>query len=443
MFVFEIILLGLRNLRLHMLRSILTALGIILGVTAVITMVSIGEGSKQQALEQIERLGARNVIVRSIKPPETQTAGGGRQQSWASKYGLTRDDLDVLRANFEPTGCTIVPLKAVGGQVLRADRRQTSQAYGVTPALKDLAGLRVARGRYLTQDDLDARAMVAVVGAELARALFPDVDPLGSTFRIDDKVVRVVGVLAPVGLSGGAGGALVGRDLNFDVHIPFTTAQTVFGDLVIRGSSGSRDITEVQVHEIYIESPTRGRVPVDAARLARLIETRHPEMDDVSMIVPFELLENARKSAMTWNLVLGAVAGISLLVGGIGIMNIMLASVTERTREIGIRRAIGATRRHIVSQFLVETGVLSVIGGLIGIALGVGLSIGVETIVPILPDLPGVGSLFEAGLNLPTAVTGWSIALSFSIATATGLVFGIYPAIVAARQDPIVALRHD
>ena len=443
MFVLEIILLGLRNLRLHMLRSILTALGIILGVTAVITMVSIGEGSKRQALEQLERLGARNVIIRSQKPPQTQTAGGGRQSSWASKYGLTREDLAVIRANFEPTGCVVVPLKTVGGQVLRADRRRVSQAFGVTPALATLAGLRVARGRYLTQEDLDDEAMIAVIGSEIARALFPAADPLGSTLRIDNKVVRVVGVLAPVGLSGGAGGALVGRDLNFDVHLPFTTARTVFGDLVIRGDSGSRDITEVQVHEIYVESPSRDLVPDDAARLKRLVESRHPDMKDVTIIVPFELLENARKSAMTWNLVLGAVAGISLLVGGIGIMNIMLASVTERTREIGIRRAIGATRRHIISQFLVETGVLSVIGGLIGIALGVGLSVGVEHVVPMLPNLPGVGRFFDIGLSLPTAVTGWSIALSFSIATVTGLVFGIYPAIVAARQDPIVALRHD
>jgi len=443
MFFLEIIHLGLRNLRLHLLRSVLTALGIILGVTAVITMVSIGEGSKREALDQIERLGARNIIVRSQKPAETQTAGGGKQRSFVSKYGLTREDLAVINANFEPSGCIVAPLKTVGSQVLRMDRRRISQAFGVTPALADLAGLRVARGRYITDADLEDDAMVAVIGAEIARTLFPFDDPLGSTFRIDDKALRVVGVLAPVGLSGGAGGALVGRDLNLDVHIPFTTARNVFGDLVIRGSTGSRDITEVQIHEIYIESPSRNRVRTDAARLKRLIETRHPKMEDITVIVPYELLENARKSAMTWNLVLGAVAGISLLVGGIGIMNIMLASVTERTREIGIRRAIGATRTHIISQFLVETGVLSVIGGLIGVALGVGLSLAVEWIVPILPRVPIIGSLFDSALDLPTAVTGWSIALSFSIATLTGLVFGIYPAIVAARQDPIVALRHD
>lgn len=442
MFIFEIIHLGLRNLRLHLLRSILTALGIILGVTAVITMVSIGEGSKRQALEQIERLGARNIIVRSQKPAASQNAGGATR-SYVSKYGLLRSDLDVIIENFEPTGSRIVPLKSVGGQLLRKDRQLVSQAFGVTPLLRDLAGLRVDRGRYLNDQDMEQNAMVAVIGSEIARALFPFEDPLGNTFHIDEKIVTVVGVLAPVGLSGGAGGALIGRDLNFDVQIPFTTARIVFGDLVVRGSSGSREITEVQVHELYIESPSRDRVRQDAARLERLIESRHPEMTDVTMIVPYELLENARKSAMTWNLVLGAVAGISLLVGGIGIMNIMLASVTERTREIGIRRAIGATRQHIVTQFLVETGVLSVIGGLVGIALGVALSIAVEWVVPRLTDIPGIGSFFPVRSELPTAITTWSILLSFGVATTTGLVFGIYPAMVAAKQDPIVALRHD
>ena len=443
MFLFEIIHLGLRNLRLHLLRSILTALGIILGVTAVITMVSIGEGSKREALAQLERLGARNIIVRSQKPAASQTSAGGQQRSFVSKYGLTREDLAVIRENFESTGCVVVPLKTVGGQVLRNERRRVSQAYGVTPALKDLAGLHLDHGRYLTQEDLDQTAMVAVIGSEMARSLFPFDDPLQKTFRIDERSLTVVGVLSPVGLSGGAGGALVGRDLNLDVQIPFTTAKEIFGDLIIRGDSGSRDLSEVQVSEIYIESPLRDRVTSDAARVKRILETRHPKLTDLTVIVPFELLENARKSAMTWNLVLGAVAGISLLVGGIGIMNIMLASVTERTREIGIRRAIGATRQHIVIQFLVETGVLSIIGGLVGIGLGIALSIGVEWIVPRLTSLPGIGSLFPAQTELPTAITGWSIALSFGVAAATGLVFGIYPAMVAAKQDPIVALRHD
>ena len=440
-FLLETMKLGLNNLRLHMLRSVLTAMGIIFGVTAVITMVSIGEGSKRQALDQLESLGARNIIVRSQKPPDAADTGG-RQRSWANRYGITRDDLRAIEANF-PDMDGIVPLKSVGSQILRNELRMTSQAFGTTPQLQQVANLRVSRGRYLTEADLVGREMVGVIGSEVAAKLFPFDDPLGATLRIDDRVVTIVGVLTPVGLSGGAGTALVGRDLNLDLHIPITTAENVFGDLVVRRESGSFQANEVQIEEVYLVSSSRERVLYDAERVRRLMSTRHPRLTDITLVVPYELLESARKSAMTWNLVLGFIASISLLVGGIGIMNIMLAAVTERTREIGIRRALGATRKHIVWQFLVETGVLSAIGGLIGIGLGVGLSLAVQWTVPRLHALPAVGTWFETDATLPTQLTAWSIFLSFGVAAATGLIFGIYPAIVAAKQDPIVALRHD
>jgi putative ABC transport system permease protein len=250
-------------------------------------------------------------------------------------------------------------------------------------------------------------------------------------------------VLRPVGLSGGAGSALVGRDLNLDIHIPISTARAVFGDTVIRRSQGSFQGNEVQVAEIYLESPSRERVIPDAQRLRRLMDHRHPDLTDLGMIVPYELLENARKRALTGQWISASIAAISLLVGGIGIMNIMLATVTERTREIGVRRALGATRRHIVAQFLVETGVLSAVGGLVGVALGLGLTIALDKVVPLLPSAPFIGGLFPADVSLPTAVSPWAVIVAFLVAAATGLVFGIYPARKAARQDPIVALRHD
>ncbi len=441
-FIIEMIKLGLANLRRHLLRSILTALGIILGVSAVIAMVSIGEGSKQEALAQLERLGAKNIIVRSQPPPQGQQQQGGQQRSFMLRYGVTRQTLKVLQESL-PGLDHIVPVKAVGSQVVRADRRQTSQAFGVTPELAQVANLRVARGRYLTRQDMDEQALVAVLGHEVARQYFPFEDPIGETIRIDQKVMRVVGVLAPVGLSGGAGAALIGRDLNLDVHIPLTTANSVFGDRIFRSESGSRQASEVEITEIYLVAPTREEVMTYAELARRVLSVRHPEMRDISMIVPYELLESARKSALTWNLVLGFIAGISLLVGGIGIMNIMLASVTERTREIGIRRALGATRRHITWQFLIETGVLSAIGGVIGVALGVGGSLLVGWGVPMLPRAPLIGKHFDANIAMPTQITSWSIALAFIVAAATGLIFGIYPALKAAKQDPIVALRHD
>jgi putative ABC transport system permease protein len=441
-FLLETIRLGLTNLRLHKLRSFLTALGIILGVAAVIVMVSVGEGSKRETLNQIERLGAKNIIIRSTKPPETNQQQGGQQRSFVMKYGLTRQDLAVIEANF-PEAEVIVPVKELGNQTLRADRRMPSQAYGTTPELMEVAKLRISRGRYLTHTDMESLATVAVLGQEAVKALFPWDDPLGQTFRIDDKSFTVVGILAPVGLSGGAGGALVGRDLNKDIHIPLTTARAIFGDMVFRRQSGSFQASEVEVSEIYMACPSREVVLDTAARIERILEVRHPGLTDVSMIVPYELLENARKQALTWQLVLGFVAGISLLVGGIGIMNIMLASVVERTREIGIRRALGATRKHIVWQFLVETGVLSGVGGVIGIGLGVGLSYAVGFLVPLLPRIPLLGPMFGDGVQLPTQVTLWSVILAFTVAAATGLVFGLYPARKAAQQDPIVALRHD
>jgi putative ABC transport system permease protein len=441
-FLLETIRLGLTNLRLHLLRSILTALGIILGVAAVITMVSVGEGSKREALLQIERLGALNIIIRSQKPADSQQAQGGQQRSFISKFGITRGDLEVLRANF-PDSTAIVPLKEIGGQILKDQRRRNSQTFGTTPDLLRVAGLRMGRGRYLSQADIEESAMVCVIGQEIAKQFFPFDDPLGSTIRIDQKAFTVVGVLAPVGLSGGAGAALVGRDLNLDMHLPITTALAVFGDTVIRRESGSFQASEVQIAEVYITAPSRDRVLLDAERAKRLMSVRHPGLTDISMVVPYELLESAKKAALTWQGVLLVVASISLLIGGIGIMNIMLASVIERTREIGIRRALGATRKHIISQFLVETGVLSIIGGLIGIGVGVWLSLFLGWAVPKLPGLPWVGHYFPPNPSLPTHIALWSIAVSFAVAAMTGLVFGIYPARKAAQQDPIVALRHD
>ena len=435
-FLLAMIKLGLQNLWLHRLRSLLTALGIIFGVAAVIIMMAIGEGSKQMALLQLERLGAKNIIVRSQRPPESQQMSSGQQRGRSMRYGLTWADLQVLTDNF-PDAEAVVPLKEVGSQILKDNLRKTSQTFGTTPQLAQVANLKVARGRYLNQADLDEQAMVAVIGAEVAKELFPFDDPLDGTLRIDDKAVKIVGVMAPVGLSGGAGAALVGRDLNLDVHIPISTARLVFGDRVFRRTSGNFSGSEVQVSEVYIAAPSRDDVMLFAELARRILDVRRPGLPDVGLIVPYELLEKAKRDALTWQIVLSAIAGISLLVGGIGIMNIMLASVTERTREIGIRRALGATRRHIISQFLVETGVLSLIGGLVGVALGVGVSALLGWGAPLLAQK------LRVSVELATSVTPFSIVLAFSVAAATGLVFGIYPAIMAARKDPIVALRHD
>jgi len=440
-FFLSIVRLGLVGLMLHRLRSVLTSLGIILGVAAVIVMVAIAEGTKQSTLRQIQALGATNVIVRSVRPPESSTVTS-QQRSMVVSFGILRTDLARIE-HFVRDAVSVVPIKSVGDEMNYREKRLTSQAFGVTPALTEVTSLRVSRGRYLTEEDMRERSNVAVLGDHVSQQFFPLEDPIGKDIRIGSRIFRVVGVLAPVGLAGGKGTALVGRDLNEDVHIPLSTAELEFGDTVMRRSAGSFSGEDVQVSEIFITAPSTESVLDLAQRVRRLMEIDHPDLRDIQIIVPWELLENAKRTQMVWNIVLVAIAAISLLVGGIGIMNIMLASVTERTREIGIRRALGATRRHITIQFLVETGTLACLGGLIGIMLGVGTSVAIGVWLPKLLASDFMRKWFDTKVEMETQVTLWSIITSFLVAASVGILFGIYPAIVASRKDPIVALRHD
>ncbi len=438
---FETIFLGLKSLRLHALRSFLTSLGIVLGVASVIVMVSVGEGNKLGALRAIESLGATNIILRSQRPPESGQVGSQRR-SFVAKFGMTHADRHRLEQFIDAD--QIIPLKSVGSEVSKGSQRTTSQTFGTTPELKEAANLRVQRGgRYLVEADLERRASVAVIGNEIANMFFPLSNPVGQQLRIDDRVILIIGVLEPIGLAGGTGSALVGRDLNKDIHIPITTAKLEFGDIVVRRESGSFSGEEVEISELYLTAKSTDEVVPLANHIRSVLLVNHPNLRDVEIIVPWELLENVRRTTATMNILLTAIAAISLLVGGIGIMNIMLATVVERTREIGIRRAVGASRNDIMMQFLVETGSLSAVGGLIGIALGIGISIGLESFLPWILSFPGLRNIADMSVGLETKITLWSIIVSFLVASITGLLFGIYPAIIASRQDPIVALRHD
>tara|TARA_Y100000589_G_scaffold51812_1_gene43153 strand:- start:5502 stop:6830 length:1329 start_codon:yes stop_codon:yes gene_type:complete len=440
-FYLETMRMGLWNLRLHLLRSCLTSLGIILGVAAVILMVSIGEGNKQAALRDIQELGANNIIVRSQRPPES-TSVGSQRRSFLVKYGLLDEDLSRIH-KFIPDALQVIPLKTVGSEVSYEHQRITSQTYGTLPELGEVLNLNIAEGRYLSPQDQELRRPVAVIGHRVAEQFFRLENPIGKEIRIDRRVFTVVGVLGPVGLSGGAGGALVGRDLNLDVHIPLGTAESEFGDVVVRRVSGSFSGEQIRYSEIYVTVDSSDEVIATSERIRKIMDASHADRGDVELIVPWELLENVKRTTFAMNLLLTSIAAISLLVGGIGIMNIMLASVIERTREIGIRRALGATRKHIVSQFLVETGTLSAVGGLLGIILGVSLSIAVARVLPWLLQQPAFKRMIETEIAFETQITPWSIIVSFLVASLTGLVFGIYPAIVASKQDPIVALRHE
>jgi len=427
-FLLETLRLGVSNLALHKLRSLLTALGIIFGVASVITMVAIGEGNKARALADIQSLGATNIIARSVKPEEPKDANESMRR--LISYGLTRRDLRQIETTVSPVK-TIVPLKQVAVTALNGRHRAPAVVFGTTPELINVASFRVARGRYLLPVDIERADNVVVIGAEIAPRLFPLEDPLKGTLLIEGQLFRVIGVLEPIGLAGGAGSALVGRDLNFDAHIPLTTAQSRFGDTQVIRQAGSFEARRVEISELYIQAPDQNAVRDVADQVDLILAAAHGKAQDTSLVVPLELLRQAERTQLMFNALMIAIASISLLVGGIGIMNIMLATVTERTREIGIRRALGATRRHVMTQFLVETAVLSCVGGLIGVALGVG---GALALALLNERFPAVGK---------PQITLWSILVSFAVATSVGIVFGLYPAARAAGQDPIVALRHD
>ncbi len=421
--------LGLANLWVHKLRSLLTALGIIIGVGAVVAIAAYGEGTKRAAVQDIMRLGASNIIVRSVKPPGSNVAGQN-EATRLSEYGLTRKDVRRLEQTVQPIE-RMVPLKRVGDRVRLSTRSVPAAVFGTEPGLRDAASLVVERGRYLTDADGEGTRNFAVIGAEVAETLFPLMDPLEHSFLIDTQRFVVVGVLRRVGLAGGAGTALVGRDLNYDIHIPLRTANTRFGDIRSSQGQGSSENTKVEISEVIVQVPDQSMVKTVAAKIERLIETEHAQKQDVTLIVPLELIEQAERVQFRSNVLMIVIGGLSLFVGGVGIMNIMLASVTERTREIGIRRALGATRKHIVAQFLVETTTLSCVGGLIGVGGGLAVSLVLKWY-----------ALNVGGLE-PPVVMVLPVVVAFVFAVLVGIGFGLYPAVRASQQDPIVSLRHE
>jgi len=430
---FTVLQLGVRNLLLHKLRSFLTMLGTILGVGSVIAMLAIGEGSKREAIEQIQKLGAANVILHSVKPEveeeqEDTTQGTAQQQNMSRsgiqvvEYGLTYNDLDLLQDAL-PTMRYAVPIAMIRQDAYHGRRHITrARILGTTPEYLEVKNLTLRSGKFLTDIHLHTTANIAVLSAGAARTLFSYEDPIGQSLLIGPAAFRVVGVLDLQDSGNASAGSIGQKDFNQDIYIPITAAQRRIGELQL---VAGRNFEHVQLHEITIAVTDDTKVSQTAEMARKLLEKNGRERADVEIQVPLELLRQAEKEKRIWNIVLGSIAGISLLVGGIGIMNIMLATVTERTREIGIRRALGARRRDIVAQFLVETTVISTSGGIVGILVGVSLPL----IVTALSDIE-------------TALSWWSILLAFGISVAIGIVFGVYPARRAAMMDPIEALRH-
>ncbi len=416
--------LGLRSLAAHRLRSGLTALGIILGVASVIIMLAVGEAARYQALKQLEDLGVNTILLRSVKPGEE---GEEKKGTDLLSYGLTYADLERIRGTV-PTVTAATPMRDYRKTVRFRDKKLDARLAGVMPDFFVQNNLVILRGRALSAIDNALMDNVAVLGASAAESLFPALDPIGRSVSVDglgDQLTfTVVGVSEDKSLAtGGDPGA--NADYSKVLFIPFATDRARFGREIVTIKSGSYSIERLEVSQITVLVDEVKNVPRTAAVVQSLIDKYHPNKD-VVVVVPLELLQKVEQTQRMFTLILGAIAGISLVVGGIGIMNIMLATVTERTREIGIRRALGAKRRDIAAQFLIETLVLTGFGGLAGIGVGI-----------------GVAHLLASAFGVPTMVRFWSPVLAFGVSMLVGLLSGSFPARRAARLDPIEALRHN
>jgi putative ABC transport system permease protein len=425
-FQFLVILrLGIKSLLLHKLRSMLTMLGIIFGVCSVIAMLAIGEGASYEAQEAIKKLGSANIIIRSIKPPEdTRQSGGSR--SFMVDYGLKYADAARIQSTI-PGVKRVLPVRIIRENVRFGQSQHQSQILGTLPFYPEIVGLDIIRGRFLTETDERNQENVCCLTVGLAKRLFPFQDPLEQSIRAGSIYYRVVGLVREKNMveQRTQAGKMEGEPLDNNVYVPMSTTRKRIGEILMKRSAGSFEIEKVELHQITVQMENTEAVETADPQIKTLLSHFHTKVD-YETIVPLQLLRQAEQTKRIFNIVLGSIAAISLLVGGIGIMNIMLATVTERTREIGIRRALGATRQDITMQFLVETVVLSIGGGLIGVMVGV--------VVPIL-----VSQL----TTMKTIITIWSVLLAFCISGAVGIIFGLYPAKAAARLDPIEALRHE
>ena len=416
--------LGVKSLWLHRLRSLLTVLGIVFGVCSVIAMLAIGEGASAAAQEEIKNLGSQNIILRSVKPPEEQKVSNS-QQNYVLDYGLKYSDLQRIKATI-PDVTVVVPGRIIREYAWHFTRRVDCEIFGTVPWYPEMRNQRVESGRFFSEREMDQSINVCVIGAEMAKKLFPVESPLGRSLRVGEDYYRVIGVMEPTAKNanassaGSASAAPVNR-----MFLPLSSAQARFGETLMKRRAGSFEAERVALHEVTVKVADQNNVMAVSAAIKRLLEGNHKKKD-YDIVVPLELMKSAEKTKRVFNIVLGSIAAISLLVGGIGIMNIMLANVTERTREIGIRRALGAKRRDIITQFLVEAVMLSGTGGLLGVILGITIPFAVT---------------YFAGMV--TIVTFWSPLAAFTISGLVGVVFGLYPAFRAASMDPVEALRHE
>jgi len=412
--------LGVRSLMLHKLRSLLTMLGVLFGVFAVIAMLAIGEGGRVEAIERIRGLGTQNVLARSVKPREDFATG--QQTTRVISYGLTEDDRARIEETF-PAVRGVVPVREIYEEVRRGERAMNPRVLATLPTYLDVTGRTVVEGRFLSDEDQARVGNVCVLDYDVARYLFPFESPLDQEIRIGADYYTVVGtVLSRLRQKDDPAQAGQG---SAEVYIPLETGRKWYGNMQVKLRAGSREMEEIELHEIVVEVDRVEDVLFVADAVREMLSRNHPQAD-YEVRVPLEMMREVEAQARLWSFVLAAIAVISLVVGGIGITNVMLATVTERTREIGIRRALGAKRVHIVTQFLVETVALCIGGGAVGVAAGL-----------LSPWI------LEQVLAKRAIVTPDSPFLAFGISVVIGILAGIYPAWRAALMDPVEALRHE
>lgn len=420
------------------LRAFLTALGIIFGVAAVIAMLAIGTGAKQSILDQMKLIGTNNIVVKTVIPDEKDdaesntNAGEKEKRPWSP--GLTVNDVQAIKTIL-PNVEKISPEMVLQTNIIQGGKMESARVIGITNTFFDLNNLNIGKGTNFHKIHMEGGKPVCIIGRNVQTKFFPKEDPLGKYIKCGKTWLKIIGVLEKRVAREESLQSLGIRDANSDVYVPVKTALLRFknrakvtqADLKQRWGGDERNEKNYhQIDKVVVRVEDSQYLRATADVIARTLKRRHKEIIDFEIEVPELLLEQQQKTQDTFNLVLAVIAGISLLVGGIGIMNIMLASVLERIKEIGIRRSLGATQQDIILQFLFEAVFISLIGGLIGVFIGVGSA-----------------RMIAASADIPTIVSGWSIILSFGVAASVGLIFGLFPAQKAAMQDPIKALRSD
>jgi len=400
----SLIQVAIRGLALHKLRSTLSALGIVFGVAAVVAMLSVGEGARREILAEVGRLGINRVTVRAGSLSRSTEVEAGKLQS----PGLSLADAEAI-SEVSPNVESLAPVRTASEQIANGERRAEATLLATTPSFARTEELALAGGRFVADADVSDAKRVIVLGHELRELLFPYDEPVGSGVRIGGEWYSVVGALEPRELSR-QGGRMSGRNLNRVAFVPLSCLPRERGLL----------------DEIAVRIDDPGKVRDSARLIESVVRRRHRGALDFEIVVPQELLAGYERARFQFNVVVGAVAALSLLVGGIGIMNIMLANVSERIREIGIRRSLGASREDITRQFLAEALLLTTVGGIAGIVLGFALALGISSYA-----------------GWPTAVSVRAILAALILAAATGIGFGLYPAMQAARSSPVEALRRE